>query len=90
MAKTAVNPEPEIIETPVINTASVEPVNPGLKVITNLQACPQNIPLTNGTSYDLGPKFSNNRTSPPILGKLLNKDFIKRLEHEGKIRVEGC
>ena len=85
----AVNDEPEIIETPVINTAPAEPVNPGFKVITNLQPCQQNIPLSNGTSFDLGPKFSKDRKSPPILGKLLNKDFINRLKHEGKIRVEG-
>lgn len=89
MAKrTAVN-EPEIIEAPEVGTTPEESVNPGFKIITNLQPCQQNIPLSNGTSFDLGPKFSKDRTSPPILGKLLNKDFINRLKHEGKIRVEG-
>jgi hypothetical protein len=91
MAKTTVvDPEFEPIITvpPVTDTASAEPINPGgYKVIINMQPCNQNIPLTDGTSFDLGPKFSNNRTSPPILGKLLNKEFIKRLEHENKIKV---
>ena len=86
MAKnTVVEPEFEPINT--VSPVPVEAINPGYKIITNLQPCQQNIPLTDGTSVNLGPKFSSNRTSSPILGKLLNKDFIKRLEQENKIKV---
>lgn len=78
-----------IEETPLVSPIPQGDVNPGYKIITNLQPCPQHIPLTDGTGIDLGPKLSPNRTSAPILGKLLPYEFIKRLVHEKKLRVEG-
>jgi len=83
--------EATIEETPLVSPIPQPQgdVNPGYKIITNLQPCPQHIPLTDGTGIDLGPKLSSNRTSAPILGKLLPFDFIKRLVHEKKLRIEG-
>lgn len=92
MAKNKSEIDENFLETPQEAPAAEiagEDVNPGYKIITNLQPCPQHIPLSNGTGVGLGPKLAPNRTSAPILGKLLPKNFIKRLEHEKKIRVEG-
>ena len=63
--------------------------SPGYKIITNLQPCQQHIPLSDGTGIDLGPWLSPTRSSAPVLGKLLNKDFMKRMVHLKRIRVDG-
>ena len=82
-----------------INTSSATPmaesgdtetsgIQPGYKIITNLQPCQQHIPLSDGTGIDLGPYLSPTRSSAPILGKLLNKDFMKRMVHLKRLRID--
>lgn len=73
-----------VAETPTTSSGT----QPGYKIITNLQPCQQHIPLSNGTGIDLGPWLSPTRSSAPVPGKLLNKEFMKRMVHLKRLRID--